>query len=162
MTRLSKFPDYGVNFETGDIVSFKSGKETVLVGGFCRGYKVYALRTNGIQKTMQGHVLILEAAFGPRPKGMQGCHLNSVRDDNRLVNLKWASASENNGIHKRNAGTIVEGERHHKTFLNEDEVRDIRKKRSEGFTLLSLAKQYNTTETTISRISRRLTWNHVK
>lgn len=42
------------------------------------------------------HTLVLEAFVGPRPDGFDACHKNGVGGDNRLVNLRWASRSDNN------------------------------------------------------------------
>lgn len=52
----------------------------------------------GIGKRRQQYVhrVVLEAFVGPCPPGMQCRHLNGVADDNRLVNLVWGTASEDN------------------------------------------------------------------
>jgi hypothetical protein len=42
------------------------------------------------------HQLVLEAFVGPRPRGMESCHNNGNQTDNRLVNLRWDTKSENN------------------------------------------------------------------
>lgn len=42
------------------------------------------------------HSLVLEAFIGPAPEGMECRHLNGVPGDNRLVNLRWGTSSENN------------------------------------------------------------------
>ena len=41
------------------------------------------------------HRLVLEAFVGPRPDGYQCDHINTVRDDNRIENLRWVTASAN-------------------------------------------------------------------
>lgn len=41
------------------------------------------------------HQLVLEAFVGPRPSGYETLHANDKRDDNRLSNLRWGTASEN-------------------------------------------------------------------
>lgn len=42
------------------------------------------------------HILVLEAFRGPRPSpSHQACHNNGDRNDNRLTNLRWDTASEN-------------------------------------------------------------------
>lgn len=47
------------------------------------------------RKIRRVHVIVLEAFVGPRPAGMYACHDNDIKDDNRLVNLRWASPSGN-------------------------------------------------------------------
>jgi NUMOD4 motif-containing protein len=41
------------------------------------------------------HQLVLEAFIGPRPLNMNGCHNNGDHADDRLINLRWDSQSEN-------------------------------------------------------------------
>ncbi len=40
------------------------------------------------------HRLVLETFVGPCPEGKTCDHKNRVRDDNRIENLRWATASE--------------------------------------------------------------------
>lgn len=40
------------------------------------------------------HRLVLETFVGPCPEGKTCDHINRVRDDNRIENLRWATASE--------------------------------------------------------------------
>lgn len=50
------------------------------------------------------HRLVLETFVGPCPEGKTCDHINRVRDDNRLENLRWATASEqgfNSATHLR-------------------------------------------------------------
>ena len=49
------------------------------------------------------HHLVLEAFVRARPRGMEGCHGNDVRDDNHLANLRWDTHGENERD-KRRAG----------------------------------------------------------
>lgn len=42
------------------------------------------------------HHIVLEAFVGPRPPGMQCRHLNGNSLDNRLENLQWGTAREDN------------------------------------------------------------------
>jgi hypothetical protein len=49
--------------------------------------------------------LVLEAFAGLRPEGLECCHGNDVRTDNRLENLRW-------GTHKENMGDSVKNGKH--------------------------------------------------
>lgn len=40
-------------------------------------------------------VLVLETFVGPRPDGRECDHINSIRPDNRLTNLRWLNRTEN-------------------------------------------------------------------
>lgn len=59
------------------------------------GHLGVKLRKDGIIRSRYVHHLVLEAFVGPRPDGTEACHWNDVPDDNRLVNLRWATKSEN-------------------------------------------------------------------
>lgn len=56
-----------------------------------RGYPV--VNINGIPRTI--HSLVMETFVGPRPEGMQVRHLNGNPLDNRLENLQYGTAAEN-------------------------------------------------------------------
>ena len=58
------------------------------------------------------HDLVLTAFVGPRPPGAITRHLNDVRTDNRVENLRWGTASENQQDIIRN------GNRPRKTVCN--------------------------------------------
>lgn len=46
-------------------------------------------------RTRHMHALVLEAFVGPCPDGMECCHENRDRADNRLSNLRWDTHSGN-------------------------------------------------------------------
>jgi hypothetical protein len=54
--------------------------------------------------TVYVHRLVLEAFVGPCPPGMEACHNNGIRDDNRLENLRW-DTRVNNHADKHKHGT---------------------------------------------------------
>lgn len=55
------------------------------------GYKV--LRYKGV--LYQAHRIIYEMHYGSIPEGMQIDHINRVRDDNRVYNLRLVTSQEN-------------------------------------------------------------------
>jgi hypothetical protein len=60
-------------------------------GGY---YRVMFWRDGRAQQVL-AHKVVLEAFVGPRPEGHQACHGNGDRKDNRLSNLRWGTAKEN-------------------------------------------------------------------
>ena len=61
-----------------------------------RRYPSVLLKTTGRQKRAYPHRLILEAFVGPPPEGKPfALHWNDDPRDNRLVNLRWGSPTEN-------------------------------------------------------------------
>jgi hypothetical protein len=59
------------------------------------GRPCVGLRLNGKLYSRRVHSLVLLAFVGPRPPGMECCHRNGDRTDNRLLNLRWGTASSN-------------------------------------------------------------------
>jgi hypothetical protein len=59
------------------------------------GYKYVTICNDG-EKKKSVHILVMEAFVGERPDGYDIDHINRVRDDNRLENLRYCSRSENN------------------------------------------------------------------
>lgn len=54
-----------------------------------RGYNIYG-------RSVEGHILVAEEFLGPKPgPEYQVDHINRVRDDNRVENLRWATRAEN-------------------------------------------------------------------
>ena len=64
------------------------------------GYMVISMSRDGVKKHPSVHRLVWEAFHGPIPDGMQIDHINTVRDDNRLENLRTVSPkdNQNNGL----------------------------------------------------------------
>lgn len=59
------------------------------------GYPVVCIYDNGKQKMVKIHRLIWETFIGEIPDGYQIDHINTIRDDNRLENLRCVTAKEN-------------------------------------------------------------------
>lgn len=76
-------------------------KGKLLKGGTHQGYVNHKMQ--GVTKYT--HVMVLEAFDRPRHPGEEARHLNDIKSDNRLINLRWGSRSDNakdrvrNGIH---------------------------------------------------------------
>ena len=60
------------------------------------GYEVVGLCRYGRQKLFKVHRLVWEAFVGQIPDELQIDHINTVRDDNRLSNLRVVTPKENN------------------------------------------------------------------
>lgn len=59
------------------------------------GYPICGLSKNGKTKTFLTHRLVLEAFIGPRPDGMEACHFDGDKTNNKLANLRWDTKSSN-------------------------------------------------------------------
>lgn len=106
------------------------------------------------------HRLVLEAFVGPCPQGMECCHNNGIPGDNRLENLRWDTRKANHGDQKR-MGTRIAGSRHPAAILNEENVKEIRKRRSDGERPCDLAREFRVSPKTICSVVKLNTWRHV-
>jgi len=91
---ISGFSDYFVS-NRGDVISRKFGKEKILSPSTTTGYKKVSLSKNGKSYNFQVHRLVGEA-FIKNPKQLPIVnHKNGDKLDCRLINLEWASRSDN-------------------------------------------------------------------
>lgn len=74
------------------------------------GYTLVAIhpRNGDINKPI--HRLVLETFIGPRPRGKECRHRNSIKSDNRLRNLCWGTPKQNTAD-RRKEGTLPVGKR---------------------------------------------------
>lgn len=129
------------------------------------GYQMVILSRNSKTKSFRVHTLVLEAFVGRKPVGMGCRHLDGNPLNNKLSNLCWGTKSEN----ARDAvkhGTIPhpnsahKGESHGRAKLTNGQVKEIRR-RSGADTVSTLAKEFDVSSATISRIIKRKAWRHI-
>lgn len=94
--RIKNFNDYSVDTE-GNVFSYKKGqKRKMSLYKEKTGYQTVWLCKDGKIIKFSVHRLIAET-FIPNPENKPTVnHKNSVRDDNKVSNLEWATYSENN------------------------------------------------------------------
>lgn len=124
------------------------------------GYCYVALCRDTKQCTRTVHALIMLTFCGPRPNGMQVRHLNGIRSDSRLANLRYGTSKENQED-KIGHGTQISGEQVHSAKLTAAIVRDIRAKALSGISLASLGREYKVTTGNINTIVHRKSWKHI-
>ena len=87
------YPSYMINTK-GEIKSLLTNK-TLKPSKHKSGYMHVGLRRDGVSKTVKVHRLLAKA-FIPNPENKPHVdHINGVRDDNRLENLRWCTNQEN-------------------------------------------------------------------
>jgi hypothetical protein len=59
------------------------------------GYLRYAFYVDGIRHSVQANRIVCLAWHGAPTDGMEACHNNGIKDDNRPDNLRWGTSSEN-------------------------------------------------------------------
>lgn len=99
---ISRF--FGYRFGANGSVWSRRGRDGKLTKAWRRlatspkknGYRIVSLPIEGVGKrTFNVHRLILEAFVGPCPEGMEACHNDGDRGNNRLNNLRWDTRSAN-------------------------------------------------------------------
>jgi hypothetical protein len=128
----------------GSYFSVKQGR-MLKPGRMTAGHLSVAL---GRRNSQCVHKLVLMAFVGPAPAGCECLHANGNPADNRLVNLRWGTRSENNVdaiLHQRRGK------------LTRAQIKDIRARlESKEWGLgRKLAKEYGVHESTISAIKVR-------
>lgn len=124
-------------------------------------YQQYAMCMNRKYERWLAHRLVLMAFAGepPTPKH-HAAHLDGNPRNNRLSNLCWKTAKEND-LDKDRHGTRQNGVKHGMVKLTEEQVMEIRRLRTEGVSGVELAKKYNVTTTAISTIATGKSWSHL-
>ncbi|MFY3311567.1 MULTISPECIES: NUMOD4 motif-containing HNH endonuclease [Achromobacter] len=126
-----------------------------------RGYQYVSLRSpGGVKKTFAVHRLVLEAFVGPCPNGCQCAHGDGDPTNNRVENLRWASAAEN--IADRTAhGRTYRGEGNASAKLDRFTVKTIKQLANAGISAYAVARLACVHPDTIERIWRGETWSHI-
>lgn len=90
------------------------------------------------------HQLIMQTFVGPAPSGCEVCHNNGDPTDNRLINLRYDTRSENIKDVVRQGGRW--------RGLSAEDVQAIRKRLAEGEKGVMLAREFGVSHTQISKI----------
>ena len=109
------------------------------------------------------HRLVLEAFIGlPVGDRDQVNHKSGIRDDNRLQNLEYTTASENM-LHRCRVleSHREKGSRHGQHKLIEADVEQIIARSSKGEPLAAIASDFGVSVPTVSMIARGRTWRHI-
>lgn len=124
------------------------------------GYLFVSIYNDAGVKDKSVHVLVASAFIGPRPDKMDVAHINGVRDDNRALNLRYATRSENN-FDKRRHGTDNRGSKHCFAKWTEDDVLAAKKLKAQGFRHREIALMFNVSRSAVSMALSGKQWKHV-
>jgi len=164
---IPQFSNYAATID-GKIWSYLSKRFLKPTIG-SHGYYDISLWENKKRYRRLVHRLILETFIGDCPKGMEACHNNGIKTDNKIENLRWDTRSSN----RRDAinhGTFytpfaykhVKGEQHGRAKLTEVDVRMIiYMYRTKLFTQQKIADIYNISRRTIGFIINKKVWKHL-
>ncbi len=127
-------------------------------------YVVVCLRENKKRCYAYVHRLVLTAFVGPCPEGMEGCHNDGDRTNNKLENLRWDTRGNNirdavrHGTwgHPRPIGSA-----HPRARVTENDVIKIRAIPFRRGVNVSLAREYGVSVDLICGIRTKRFWKHV-
>lgn len=134
----------------GDMISQSTNKD---------GYRQAKLSRGGCQVGCRVHRLVLFAFVGTPPEGHECDHINRVRDDNRLENLRWVTPKGNSA--NRDKSNVARGERNGGSKLTEVEARRVFLLREEGMTLVGIGRELGVSHVMVSYILRGKNWTHL-
>ncbi len=168
--RWKPIPD-SKGYTVSDTGLVKNADGRILKGSISdRGYRKHRMVINGRSTSIGAHALVLMAFVGPRPSPKHHTlHLDDVKLNNSLSNLRWGTPSENmqqqleRGHHSSSNG------KSHWAKLTREQVIKIRSEMKSDYSYkyglvqhndVELAKKYGVGRTTIRDIRNRATWNH--
>ena len=100
------------------------------------------------------HSLVLLAFVGPRPKGMQCCHYDGSRTNNKIENLRYGTQRENAVDDERRLKGKTPAQK-----LFKHEIKEIKTLLSMGVKQKKIAKKYKVCAMTICRINTNKDYN---
>jgi hypothetical protein len=118
------------------------------------GYLLVSLNN---QQSCRVHRMILITFVGTPPAGMQACHNDGNRANNRTDNLRW-DTSKHNHADRIGHGTAPVGENNGRSKLSAAQVVCIRGDTRPRYVV---AAEYGVTPSLISQIITRRIWSHV-
>jgi hypothetical protein len=164
--QIPGFEDYSVSTwgrvrrETPGINTY-AGK--ILKPGKARNYLYVIIYSSGKTKRFTIHRLVAEN-FLPNPDDKpQVDHIDNNKENNNVVNLKWATALENTGRSwKEGSHEKLKGSGNGNSKLTEKQVLEIKVLLEHGILMdKQIAKIYNVGAPRISKIKNGMNWKHL-
>lgn len=119
------------------------------------GYLTVAIKT--VSHCVQ--ILVLTAFAGPAPEGLECCHGDGDRQNNRLTNLRWDTHASNVADMAKH-GTKLIGSAYSTAKLNDETARRVRALRG-VHPQSELARMFNVSPSAIQAVHDGRTWKHV-
>lgn len=141
-----------INFDNNITRLFKQTKIN-------NGYLIITTSINGKRKAISSHRLIA-TSWIPNPLNKpQVNHINGIKDDNRVENLEWCTASEN-GLHAFRTGLSIQPKGKDHIYFGKRGGETIRAKKvidtNTGIIYDCLKDAYLTTAYSYKNVSRQL------
>lgn len=143
----------------GRIRSERSGKLLSLSNR--RGYLRASLHVGKKVLEKNVHRYVLEAFAGPCPKNHEAAHLNGIKTDNRIENLRWTTHKEN-CFHRVIHGTQARGSNAGTAKFLEKDAENIISLRRVGYRVSYIANKYEISRQTVTRITSGRSWKFLE
>ena len=160
MESIACNPNYKIT-KDGRLFSSKRNK-WLMPNLSIHGYYKYCFRIDNKQKLVSAHRLVAQTYIDNPLNKPYVNHLNGIKTDNRVENLEWCTALENqlhalNVLNKR--VHWQRGVAHHNAKLNPEKVDEIRKRyKLGGCTHRSLARDFGVSCLAINHVINFRTW----
>lgn len=127
------------------------------------GYKTATISRNSISKTFKIHVVVCTLFHGPKPPGLEVCHIDGDMYNNKHDNLRWGTHASNmrDKVNHGRSFNVPRGTRCHKARLNEQDVNDIKDMYLSGLSIKRISTIYSVGISTIGDIIKGKTWTHI-
>lgn len=157
---INGYEDYEVS-SFGNVKSLGNEftrKERILKKGTIKnGYEIVVLTKNKKRKTLYVHRLVACEFINNAEDKREVNHINSIKNDNRVINLEWTTTSENS-LHAFKNNLKAKGQDRTQSKLTDKDVLAIR---NSPLRNIELSRIYNISKSVISRIKHRKIWCHL-
>ena len=128
------------------------------------GYRVVTILFPFGQRMRKVHRLVCAAFNGPCPDGMQCCHNDGVKSNNRAGNLRWGTPKENSADRARHGRhRVMRGIDSANAKLTEADVRAIRALAASGtLTQKEIGERFGIVQSAVGNIIHRKRWKHLE
>ena len=124
------------------------------------GYHRHKLRRAPRKAEPKTHQLVAWTFLGPQPKGLDICHNDGNKLNNRLGNLRY-DTRKGNSADRVLHGTDFAGAKNPAAVLTEGQVRLVRRLKGKGCNA-ALAEAWGVSTTSLYYIQNGKSWRHLK
>jgi hypothetical protein len=147
-----------VDLNTGDVYSHRPNQEPLkLKPKLSTGYCMYCLNYKDKRYYLLGHRIVWLASGRVFKRGKTIDHINRIKTDNRLVNLRLATPKQQMKNSDR-----PKGSRSIHSKLTEELVKQFRLEYINGRSIEDIARSLNMNRSVIFKAIKGWTWRHVK
>jgi hypothetical protein len=136
-------------------------RKDIIIKPYCTNSGYYGVRLykNSSRQGFNIHKLVMNYFGTKQPPNTSVDHVNREKNDNRITNLRWATAKEQIANASIN---YAKGSKSGNSKLTEENVLEILKMVKSKFLLKDIANKFNISIQTVSNIKLGKLWTHVQ